>query len=141
MLLRKVIAMNDIVRLLEFRGSVDDSKILDEIEMYVNPVGEIKKLPWIDGYAVTSEGQAISLEREVTDARGVKRVIKQRVLTKTVLKDGRSMVSIKGDPYQLSTLIARMFVPNPYNYRCVEHINGDVTDDRADNLIWSQKGY
>lgn len=133
--------MNDIVRLLEFRGSVDDSKILDEIEKYVNPVGEIKKLPWIDGYAVTSEGQAISLEREVTDARGVKRVIKQRVLTKTILKDGRSMVSIKGDPYQLSTLIAKAFVPNPYNYRCVEHINGDVTDDRSDNLIWSQKGY
>ena len=133
--------MNEIIRLLEFRGSVDDSKILDEIEKYVNPVGEIKKLPWIDGYAVTSEGQAISLEREVIDARGVKRVIKQRVLKKTVLRDGRAMVSIKGDPYQLSTLIARMFVPNPYNYRCVEHINGDVTDDRADNLIWSKKGY
>jgi len=133
--------MNEIIRLLEFRGSVDDSKILDEIEKYVNPVGEIKKLPWIDGYAVTSEGQAISLERKVTDARGVKRVIKQRLLTKTVLKDGRSMVSIKGYPYQLSTLIAKMFVPNPYNYRCVEHINGDITDDRADNLIWSQKGY
>ena len=133
--------MNDIVRLLEFRGSVEDSKILDKIEMCVNPVGEIKKLPWISGYAVTSEGQAISLEREVTDARGVKRLIKQRILTKTVLKDGRSMVSIKGNPYQLSTLVARMFVPNPYNYRCVEHINGDITDDRADNLIWSQKGY
>ena len=136
-----VTSMNEIIRLLEFRGSVDDSKILDEIEKYVNPVGEIKKLPWIDGYAVTSEGQAISLERKVTDVRGVKRVIKQRLLTKTVLKDGRSMVSIKGYPYQLSTLIAKMFVPNPYNYRCVEHINGDVTDDRADNLIWSKKGY
>ena len=141
MLLRKVIAMNDVVRLLELRGSVDDSKILDEIEKYVTPVGEIKRLPWIDGYAVTSEGQAISLEREVTDARGVKRVVKQRVLTKTVLKDGRSMVSIKGDPYQLSTLVARLFVPNPHNYRCVEHINGNITDDRADNLIWSKKGY
>ena len=133
--------MNDIIRLLEFRGSVDDSKILDEIEKYVTPVGKIKRLPWVAGYVVTSEGQAISLEREVTDARGVKRVIKQRVLTKTVLKDGRSMVSIKGNPYQLSTLIARLFVPNPNNYRCVEHINGDITDDRAENLIWSRKGY
>lgn len=141
MLLRKVIAMNDVVELLKKRGKISDSMLLDKIEMYVTPVGEIKRLPWSDGYAVTSEGQAISLEREVTDARGVKRVIKQRVLTKTVLKDGRSMVSIKGDPYQLSTLIAKMFVPNPYNYRCVEHINGDITDDRAENLIWSQKGY
>lgn len=133
--------MNDVVELLKKRGKISDSMLLDKIEMYVTPVGEIKRLPWSDGYAVTSEGQAISLEREVTDARGVKRVIKQRVLTKTVLKDGRSMVSIKGDPYQLSTLIAKMFVPNPYNYRCVEHINGDITDDRAENLIWSQKGY
>jgi len=133
--------MDNVVELLKKRGKVSDSMLLDKIEMCVTPVGEIKKLPWIDGYAVTSEGQAISLEREVTDARGVKRVIKQRVLTKTVLKDGRSMVSIKGNPYQLSTLIARMFVPNPHNYRCVEHINGEVTDDRADNLIWSRKGY
>lgn len=133
--------MNDIVRLLEFRGSVDDSKILDEIEKYVNPVGEIKKLPWIDGYAVTSEGQAISLEREVTDARGVKRLIKQRVLTKTILKNSRAMVSINGSPFQLSTLIAEMFVPNPYNYNKVEHINGNTLDDRAVNLIWSQRGY
>lgn len=133
--------MNDVVELLKMRGKISDSMLLDKIEMYVTPVGEIKRLPWIDGYAVTSEGQAISLEREVTDGRGVKRVIKQRVLTKTVLKDGRSMVSIKGDPYQLSTLVARLFVPNPYNYRCVEHINGDITDDRADNLIWSKKGY
>jgi len=133
--------MDNVVELLKKRGKVSDSMLLDKIEMCVTPVGEIKKLPWIDGYAVTSEGQAISLEREVTDARSVKRLIKQRVLTKTVLKDGRSMVSIKGNPYQLSTLVARMFVPNPNNYRCVEHINGDITDDRADNLIWSKKGY
>lgn len=141
MRLRKVIAMNDVAELLKTRGKISDSALLDKIEMCVTPLGEIKKLPWIDGYAVTSEGQAISLEREVIDARGVKRVIKQRVLTKTVLKDGRSMVSIKGNPYQLSTLIAKMFVPNPNNYRCVEHINGDITDDRADNLVWSRKGY
>ena len=133
--------MNDVVELLKKRGKISDSMLLDEIEMCVTPVGEIKSLPWVAGYAVTSEGQAISLERKVTDARGVKRVIKQRVLAKTILKDGRSMVSIKGDPYQLSTLIAKMFVPNPYNYRCVEHINDNITDDRADNLIWSQKGY
>ena len=133
--------MNDVAELIKMRGKISDSKLLDKIEVLVTPVGKIKRLPWIAGYAVTSEGQAISLEREVVDARGVKRVIKQRILTKTVLKDGRSMVSIQGNPYQLSTLVARLFVPNPHNYRCVEHINGDVTDDRADNLIWSQKGY
>lgn len=133
--------MNDVVELLKNRGKISDSVLLDKIEMCVTPVGEIKKLPWIDGYAVTSEGQAISLEREVTDARGVKRLIKQRVLTKTILKNSRAMVSINGSPFQLSTLIAEMFVPNPYNYNKVEHINGNTLDDRAVNLIWSQRGY
>lgn len=133
--------MNDVVELLKKRGKISDSMLLDKIEMFVTPVGEIKSLPWIAGYAVTSEGQAISLEREVIDARGVKRVIKQRVLTKTLLQNRRMMVSIEGKPYQLSTLIAKMFVPNPHNYRYVEHINGDPLDDHAANLIWSQKGY
>lgn len=141
MLLKEATAMDNIVKLLKKRGKISDSVLLDKIQMFVTPVGEIKKLPWVEGYAVTSKGQAISLEREVTDVRGVKRVIKQRVLTKTVLKDGRSMVSIKGIQCQLSTLVARMFVPNPHNYRFVEHINGNITDDRADNLIWSKKGY
>lgn len=133
--------MNDVAGLLKMRGKISDSKLLDEIEMLVVPVGEIKRLSGIDGYAVTSEGQAISLERELTDARGVKRLIKQRVLTKTMLKNNRPMVSMNGKPFQLSTLVAKAFVPNPYNYRCVEHINGNPLDNRADNLVWSRKGY
>jgi len=133
--------MNDIVKLLELRDKIGDTELLDEIEKLVSPIGEVKLLPGLDGYAVTSSGQAISLEREIIDARGVKRLIKQRVLKKTLLQNRRVMVSIEGRPYQLSTLIAKAFVPNPHNYRCVEHINGDTLDDHAANLIWSQKGY
>lgn len=136
--------MNNVAELLKMRGKISDSNLLDEIEKYFIPIGEIKLLPGLlglDGYAVTSEGQAISPERELIDKRGIKRLIKKRILKKTITKEGRVLVSIKGNPFQLSTLIAKAFVPNPYNYRFVEHINGNLLDNRADNLIWSKKGY
>ena len=91
--------MNNVVELLKMRGKISDSDLLDEIEKYVIPIGEIKLLPGLlglDGYAVTSEGQAISPERELIDKRGIK----------TITKEGRVLVSIKGNPLQLSTLIA-----------------------------------
>lgn len=33
-------------------------------------------------------------------------------------------------------LIATAFIPNPNNYPCVNHINGNKKDNRIDNLEW-----
>ena len=33
-------------------------------------------------------------------------------------------------------VVARAFVPNPNNYPCVDHIDDDPTNNRADNLQW-----
>lgn len=133
--------MNEIEKLLKLRGTMSDEELLDKISKLFSPAGKVRKIPGIENYVAASDGQIISLEREVTDSRGRKRLIKQKVLSKTVLRDGRNMVSINGRPHQLSTLIAKAFVENPYGYHRVEHINGDSLDDRAVNLIWSQKGY
>jgi len=133
--------MNEIEKLLKLRGTMSDEELLDKISKLFSPAVKVRKIPGIKNYVATSDGQIISLEREVTDSRGRKRLIKQKVLSKTVLRDGRNMVSINGRPHQLSTLIAKAFVENPYGYRRVEHINGNSLDDRAVNLIWSQKGY
>ena len=40
----------------------------------------------------------------------------------------------------LHRLVAKEFVPNPNNYKYVEHINGILTDCRASNLRWVAKG-
>lgn len=38
-------------------------------------------------------------------------------------------------------LVAQEFLPNPNNFKCVNHKNEDKTDNRADNLEWCTYKY
>ena len=38
--------------------------------------------------------------------------------------------------FLLHRLIAQAFIPNPQNKPCIDHINGDRTDNRVENLRW-----
>ena len=38
--------------------------------------------------------------------------------------------------YKVHRLVAQAFIPNPQNYRCIDHINTIRTDNRVENLRW-----
>lgn len=44
----------------------------------------------------------------------------------------------KQKSFRIHRLVAQAFIPNPYNYKTVIHINGDRTDNRVENLKWSK---
>lgn len=41
-----------------------------------------------------------------------------------------------GSDYKLHRVVAELFIPNPDNKPCVDHIDGNKHNNRADNLRW-----
>lgn len=57
-------------------------------------------------------------------------------------KNGYQMVVlVREDGVQIARyiheLVAEAFIPNPTGKKYVHHIDGDITNNRADNLEWS----
>lgn len=53
----------------------------------------------------------------------------------------RLRINGKNKKFNVAYLVAKAFIPNPENLPFVCHANGDCTDDRVENLMWSSKKY
>ena len=83
--------------------------------------GDLPRRKRLDGkYAVGSDGLVYS------DGLPLKAV-------------GGKWVSLHGERKSVAYLVARAFVPNAEMRPYVVHINGDIRDDRAVNLMWSER--
>jgi hypothetical protein len=52
-------------------------------------------------------------------------------------KDGYKIVALDCKLHRVHILVAKAFIPNLYNKKCVDHIDTDKTNNNVGNLRWS----
>lgn len=78
---------------------------------------------------------------EVSSEGRVRNTKTGRILRPNLNEGGYQQVNLyldrKPKLFRVHRLVASTFIPNPENKRTVNHINGDKTDNRVDNLEWA----
>lgn len=100
-------------------------------------------------YEVSNTGKVRGIDRIVYDKNGNSRTLKgkEMKLTRTKGKDGNGYMVVNLRKFGVSEvsfvhiLVATAFIPNPYNYPMVNHIDGDKTNNNVSNLEWTTYSY
>jgi NUMOD4 motif len=88
-----------------------------------------KKIKGYEDYKISSNGEIMSYKR--------KNPKKLKIFTS---KEGYSRIYIyngKRKHFYLHKIMAEHFIPNPNNYEIVTHINDILSDNRKENLKWT----
>lgn len=67
--------------------------------------------------------------------------MKKEILKQNKDEKGYNVVNLidengKSKEFRVDYLVASSFVPNPHNYKNIRHIDGNLENNRADNLEW-----
>lgn len=90
-------------------------------------------------YEISTEGRVKRLERIKVDTLGRKTLLREKILTNRISKQtGYPCVNLSKDgmvkTYNIHSLIADAFIPNPDNLPCINHIDEDRTNSVLSNL-------
>ncbi len=90
-----------------------------------------------EGYEVSNLGNVRNLN--FNHCKGKIKVLKPRIV-KGYYRIKLYKNGVAKD-YMIHRLVAQAFIPNPNNYLCVNHINGNKLDNNVDNLEWCTYQY
>ena len=85
------------------------------------------------GYFVSSLGRIKSTNYRMTG--------KENIMKQSLRSVGGMEVNIRGKLYLVHRLVAQAFVPNPHGFTDILHKNGNILDNRADNLEWAYHNF
>lgn len=92
-------------------------------------------------YKISNLGRVKSVVVTKTISRGRPATKKEKILTNFINKNGYPIITIrfnkKSTTYLVHRLVADHFVENPNNYKIVNHIDGDKSNCKANNLEWT----
>ena len=101
-----------------------------------------KDIPKYDGlYQINIYGEVRSLERKVLGAKGqCQRIAYGKIKKQTLRANGYYAVGLWKDNKQkieyIHRLVAIVFIPNPNNLSEINHIDGNKTNNKIENLEW-----
>lgn len=90
-------------------------------------------------YCISSFGRVVSLEKYVSNRfQNVRK--EPKLMIPHIYSDGRKSVTLSKNGVDskkhLSRFVASEFIPNPNNYPVLEHLDGNISNNRVDNLMW-----
>lgn len=95
-------------------------------------------------YQISTLGRVKSLQRTVKAGKGT-RIIDECILVPHYFLNGYQRVSLRKHPkrywYNVHRLVAESFIANPNNYKIVNHIDSNPSNNRIDNLEWCTQSY
>ena len=109
--------------------------------MVAQVVEEWRPIPGYEGLYSASTLGRVKREHGMTSGNGKNYLRKERVLKQQMSTKGYKVLNLCKDTWYkvhlVSRLIALTFIPNPENKPSVQHLDGNVSNNRVDNLAWA----
>jgi len=91
-------------------------------------------------YEVSNTGIIFSKCRFITDKNDNQKQIDHKRLAQHINQNGYFCISLYknsiGKNFRVHRLVAEMFIPNPNNKPCINHIDGNKLNNSIENLEW-----